>query len=310
MAQTACGPTISEAFSDQEMALIAVQAADGGPLFRPHVLEAIDRVCAAFENVTTDDQIAIKCLTTVPIMEARPTGAQVVVAREAFPLSAAEALHFHALLLQLEFAPGDVIDRLTGTTVSYIHLPRASLEEVDIGLLFDQQVQAETGTLEMALDDGERPIQPYIDLALDGPSSSSLLGLYDAGEDGALKEPRHLLALERFQGLAEAHPKVVQSFTIVDDIKMVRRGLHKGLPAEAYIPAKRAEVAQLLLALSLAPAGNLFGARLDSNERIGLLRLNLSAMSPEERDRIGRRLDAALSRSVEPEATAFLCLED
>jgi len=306
-----CSEQVRDTFGDQNTTLVAVRAADGGPLFRPNILEAIDGVCAAFEDAMNDYEVAVKCLTSVPIMEARPVGgARVVVARDEFPMTPAEALHFQQLVLQLEFARGDVVDRAMGGRVTYIHLAHSSFEGVDLRGIFERQKTAGGGVLEMVMDDGRGSRADYVAIAQDGPSSGVLVGLYDAGEDGALKEPFHLLALERFQLAVELEPRVVQTFTVADDIKLVRRGLHKGLPGEAYIPPGRAEVSQLLLALSMAPAGNLFGPRLDSRERVGLLRINLSVMSPEQHRRLARKLDAALARSLPVGASGFLCLDD
>ncbi|HCP44920.1 MAG TPA: hypothetical protein DIU15_02675 [Deltaproteobacteria bacterium] len=306
-----CSERVRETFGDQTTTLVAISAADQGPLFRPQILEAVDRVCEAFEDEMTDYEVAVKCLTSVPIMEARPVGgARVLVAREEFPFSPADAIHFQQLVLQLEFSRGDVVDRRLGGKVTYIHLPHASFDGVSLTSIFDAQAEAHQGVLEMTIDDGTTDPEDYTRVAQDGPSAGVLVGLYDAGEDGALKEPSHLLALERYQLAVEAEPKVVQTFTIADDIKMVRRGLHKGLPGEAFIPPARPEVSQLLLALSLAPSGNLFGPRMDSQERVGLLRINLAAMDAAQRKKLARKLDAMLARALPAGSSGFLCLDD
>jgi len=303
-----CTQEVTDAFGDQGASVIAVRARDRGPLFRPAVLEAVDRVCQAFEDEMTDDLVAVKCLTNLPIMEGRPAGARVVVARDEFPMSPEQALTFQALVHQLEFAWGDVIDQ-GGAAISYIHLPTQSFDGVDVRATFDQQVVAELDALEMVLDDGTIPPSEYRAIAADGPSSRYLVGLFDAGEAGGLKEPAALLAMARFQEAAEANPRVAQTFSIADDLKVVRRGLHKGNPADAIIPLRRTEVAQLLLALSMAPSASSFGPRMDTSEQVALLRVNLAAGPPEAIQRIGRRLDALLGAEAPEGGRAFLCLD-
>jgi hypothetical protein len=307
--RTNCTQEVTDAFGPQAATLVAVQATDGGPLFRPHVLESLDRICQAFEDEMTDDLVAVKCVTNLPIMEGRPAGTRVVVARDEFPLSADDALWFQRLVLQLEFARGDVVDT-GGGRVGFVHLPHASFEDVDLGAIFAAQEEAEGATLQMAMDEGlPEQRERYRAIAGDGPSSRYLVGLFDSGEDGGMKEPAALQALDRFQAAAESLPKVSQTFAITDDLKLVRRGLRKGNPGEALIPPKRSEVAQLLLALSMSPAGSAFGPRLDTAERVALVRINLAAVPREVENRLGRRLDQLLVHETRPGGRAFLCLE-
>lgn len=307
--RASCLQEVTDAFGSQGATLVAVRPTDGGPLFRPHVLESLDRVCQAFEEAMTDDMVAVKCLTNLPIMEGRPAGTRVVVARDEFPFTPEDALWFQRLVLQLEFARGDVVDA-GGGMVGFIHLPATSFEDVDLAAVFAGQAETEAATLEMALDQGlPEQRDDYRAIAGDGPSSRYLVGLFDSGEEGGMKEPVALQALDRFQAAAEGLPKVSQTFAITDDIKLVRRGLRKGNPAEALIPPKRSEVAQLLLALSMSPAGSAFGARLDSGERVALVRINLAAVPREAENRLGRRLDQLLANETRPGGRAFLCLE-
>ncbi len=307
--RASCNQEVTDAFGDQSMSLVAVRARDGGPLFRPAVLEALDRVCEGFEDEMTDDLVATKCLTNLPIMEGRPGGARVVVARDEFPMALEGALAFQRIVLQLEFAFGDVVDA-SGGLVSFIHLHSPSYDGVDLLALFEELAAAEADVLELALDRGEPDeADAYRAIAGDGPSSRYLVGIFDAGTSGGIKEPESLRAMERFQMAAEAHGKVAQTFSVADDLKVVRRGLHKGNPAEAIIPPKRAEVAQLLLALGMAPSGNAFGPRMDTDERVALVRVNLASMPDEAFTRLGKRIDSLLTREAGEGGRAFLCLE-
>lgn len=304
-----CAQEVAAAFGDQGASVVAVRPADGGTVFRPEILGAVDDVCRAFEDRMTDDALAVRCLTSLPIMEGRPAGTRVLVARDDLPETAEEALLLQQLVLQLEFARGDVIDD-AGGLVTFVHLPDSSFQGVDLAAVLEEQAARHEALLDLALDRGEAGERDqYRRVAGDGPSARHLVGIFDSGEKGGMKEPASLQALERFQAAAEASPKVAQTFTIADDLKLVRRGLHKGNPADAVIPLRRSEVSQLLLALSMAPGAGAFGVRLDNAERIGLVRVNLSAVPRDVEARLARRLDEALSREAPAGGRAFLCLD-
>jgi hypothetical protein len=122
-----------------------------------------------------------------------------------------------------------------------------------------------------------------------------------------MKEPVHLLALERFQVRAEAHPHVTETLTLADDLKLVRRGLRKGIPVEAILPATRTEAAQLLLALAMAPGAAELGVHVDGNERVAIVRVELSSLDDPERALLGARLEAILVQEAADGARALLC---
>jgi len=310
MTRAECRQEINDSFGPQQYALLAVRARDQGPLFRTDVLEAVDRVCSAFEDAAADDTRDVKCLTTVPIMYSSAMGARVLIAREELPFTSQQALDFHGLVLQMEFARGDIVDPKTGALVTYIHLPREIFAEGVMERVFASQKDAEADSLEMEFDGGDGPPSlEYQRLAAGGPSSAAVFGLYDSGRDGGLKEPPTLMAIDRFQTSAESLPRVAQSFTIVDVVKLVRRGLHRGIVSEAFVPPVRAEVSQLLLALSMSPQGGGFGPTMDSRERVAILRVNLKSVGPEQKRAVAQKLERLLRRQVQPGARAFLCLD-
>jgi hypothetical protein len=311
MTRAECQQEINQSFGPQQSALLALRARDGGPLFRTRVLEAVDRVCQAFEDKAIDDRRAVKCLTTVPIMYPSAMGARVLVAREELPFTVAQSLDFQRLVLQLEFARGDMVDPRTGGMVTYIHLPLENFEPETIRKVFDTQSGTEASTLTMELDDatGETP-RSYQQAAAGGPSSAAFFGLYDSGTDGGLKEPATLIAIDRFQAAAETLPLVAQTFSIADVVKLVRRGLRRGMVGEAFIPPVRAEISQLLLALSMSPIDGGFGPTMDSRERVAILRINLKSVGPEQKRRLGQSLERLLAQQVQPGARAFLCFDE
>jgi len=301
-----CRAEIDDVFGPQDTAVVALRSTDGGGVFRPDVLEAIDRVCVAFEDAQVDHDVMTKCLTNVPLMEARPGGARLVMPRDELPVDPPGAVRIQTLMLELEFAVGDVVDG-SGTR-SYIHVNRGMFDGVDLRALFEAQQAAEP-SLEMAIDLEPGDLAAYRKVAGAGPSAAAVLGLLDTGQDGGIKEPSALQALDRFQVAAEGTPKVAQSFTIVDDLKVTRRGLRRGNPAEAVIPPKRSEVAQLLLAMTMAPTGDMFGPRIDSAQRVALVRVNLMPTTPEMRKRVTKRLEDALLLEAPEGARAIVCEE-
>ncbi len=301
-----CSQEIRQVFGPQDWAIVALRAKDKQSLFRPEILEALDRVCAGFEDAAVDDELSVKCMTNLPIMEGRPTGTRVVIGRDDLPMSPARAVHFGVLVGQFEFARGDIIDKATGSSTTYFHLPLSSFDGVDLVAKAAQLATQEEALLDLAMDQDGNAGGPFRRIAGNGPSFHYLVGLYDSGNDGGIKEPATLLAMERFQEVAESLPKVAQTFSIADDLKTVRRGLHRGDPAQAVIPLARGEVSQLLLALSLNQAGN-FGPRMDSAERVAVLRVNLASASAEQRRKTTRHLTSHLAAQVLPGHRAFLC---
>ncbi len=306
MDRATCDQEIRDAFYDQDQAVVVLKPKDDGSLWRSEVLTALDQVCTGFEDAQTGWDIAVKCITSVSLMEARKGAPpSMVILRDELPLKTeAELARVKALGTSLEFAMRDTID-VEGTR-AYVHLPFASFEGVDLPALVAEQLAAQS-VLEGALDlPGSEPSPEYEALAGDGPSGRSFVGLYDAGADGAIKDPVHLAVLEAFQERAEGLKHVAQSFTIVDDLKVTRQGLRGG-KAEAFsLPTSRAEAAQLLLALSMSPATKL-GPRLDGRERVGLIRVNLSPTTDEQARRTLRKLETFLAQETPEGARAFFC---
>ena len=305
MDPTQCKEEVEALFGPQEEAVLVLRARDNAPVFRPQILHAIDRVCREFEDAATDTTRRVQCITNLPLMEARPGGARMVVPRDEFPLDIAGALRIQRLLLEVEFAVGAALD--PSLTRTWIYLPRSSFAGVELRDVLARAL-AQEPLLEAVLDDNSDAARPgFRRIAGEGPSASTLVGLYDSGRDGGMKEPLHLLALERFQVRAEGFPHVTETFTLADDIKLVRRGLRKGIPAEAILPPTRTEVAQLLLALALAPGASDFGVRVDGSERVGIVRINVSALDLADRANLAARLEEILVHEAADGARAVIC---
>jgi len=309
MDRATCQSEINEAFLPQDMAVFALRPADGGTVFRSEVLEAIERVCTAFEDEQTDFELAVKCLTSVPLMESRKNAPpRQIMIRDELPAPSEPTDHrLETATRGLEFATGDVISE--DATVAYGHVPLVSFDGVDLRAIFATALGAEP-LLTGAIDTGApEDVEPYVALAGDGPGARAIIGLYDAGMDGALKEPVHLQALEAFQARAEGLKTVAETFTVVDDLKVVRKGLRGGNQEAYTLPKARPEAAQLLLALTMSPAAK-YGARIDGRERVALIRVNLSSLNDAEYARTVRKLEQFLGAETAEGATAFLCTDN
>jgi hypothetical protein len=57
----------------------------------------------------------------------------------------------------------------------------------------------------------------------------------------------------------------------------------------------------------MSPSAGAFGPRIDSTERVALVRINLSASSPEQKKRLERRIDKMLQAETLPGGRAFIC---
>lgn len=309
MEQASCAQEVRDAFLPQEQAVLALATRDGGTLWRADVLTALDGICEGVEDEQTDYEIAVKCITSISLMEARKgVPPRMVVLRDEMPLDPdADLMRLKELGTSLEFSLRDTIDA-TGTR-AYVHMPLASFDGVDIpslvsSLLGEQEVL--DGALHMP---GTEVPEGYQEVAADGPTAHAIVGLYDAGVDGGLKDPVHLAVLERVQQRAETLRNVAQSFTIVDDLKVTRQGLKGGRDEMFALPTSKAETAQLLLALSMSPATRL-GPRLDGRERVGLMRVNLGVTTADQRRRIARKLDGFLAQETPEGARAFFCRDE
>jgi uncharacterized protein len=76
--------------------------------------------------------------------------------------------------------------------------------------------------------------------------------LIEGGEDGAIKDPRVLDAMEATQRFLEAQPHVGKTLSLTDFIRRMNRAMHADDPAYDRIPESRNLVAQYLLAYSLS----------------------------------------------------------
>ncbi len=82
--------------------------------------------------------------------------------------------------------------------------------------------------------------------------TNRLYVLIEGGEDGAIKDPRVLSAMDATQRLLEAQPHVGKTLSLADFIRRMNRAMHADDPGYDRIPESRDLVAQYLLAYSLS----------------------------------------------------------
>ena len=76
--------------------------------------------------------------------------------------------------------------------------------------------------------------------------------LVDGAEEGAIKDPQVLSAMEETQRFLESQPHVGKTLSLADFIRRMNRAMHGDEPAYDRIPESRELVAQYLLAYSLS----------------------------------------------------------
>ena len=82
--------------------------------------------------------------------------------------------------------------------------------------------------------------------------TNRLYVLIEGDEEGAIKEPRVLSAMEATQRFLEAQPHVGKTLSLADFIRRMNRAMHADDPGHDRIPESRDLVAQYLLAYSLS----------------------------------------------------------
>ncbi|PYM56751.1 MAG: RND transporter [Candidatus Rokuibacteriota bacterium] len=82
--------------------------------------------------------------------------------------------------------------------------------------------------------------------------TNRLYVLIEGDEEGAIKEPRVLSAMEATQRFLEAQPHVGKTLSLADFIRRMNRAMHADDPGYDRIPESRDLVAQYLLAYSLS----------------------------------------------------------
>jgi len=97
--------------------------------------------------------------------------------------------------------------------------------------------------------------------------TNRLYVLIEGGEEGAIKDPAVLGAMESTQRFLEAQPHVGKTLSLADFVRRMNRAMHADDPGYDRIPESRDLIAQYLLAYSLAGDLNDLDAYVDDRYR-------------------------------------------
>ncbi len=303
-----CMEPLADLFGAQPFATLAMRPLVGGTVFTPEVLAAVDRVTARLEGEQTGRTLAIRSITTLPLMEPGPLGAQMLTMREQLPADMAEAGRLQALLFSYDFAIGDVID--PGGSVAFLQLPTENFPGVDLAAVVEALRPGVAEQLILALD-GTPGADPalYAEVAGTGPQATGVWVAFRGEEAGSCKTPEFLVALKGFQDRTRALPAVAGAYSLVDDLRLTRRAVHKGDPGAAVLPPKQSEINQLLMLFELSGNAEDFGARLAADAQATVVRFGLAAGGPPDRDALLRRIQQFSTEGFPTGVVATVCPE-
>ena len=185
-------------------------------------------------------------------------------------------------------APGDRIgallvrcDRLVKTHPVWILAVSGAFTMAGIGGML--LLRIETNLIEYFRETSEvRVAYDFLQANISGANSFEIL-IEGGGPDSVL-EPAVLRALEATQRELERSPRITQTQSLADLVKMMNRAFHDGDEARFRIPDTRPEVAQLLLLLSMSDDRG--GLDLFANEEYSCARISsrmTTVPSPELR---------------------------
>ncbi len=302
-----CVDGIEAAFGPQRSHVVALRPRTTDTVFDPAVLEAVDRVTAELEAAQTAEELSIKSIATVPLMTSTGGGAAMETIREQLPTDAAGALRSRTLLYQYEFAAGDTLDATGGAT--FVSLPAVNFAGADVDALVARVAAGVADTLEVALDGTAAADRAaYREVAGDaGPSADTLWIVLTAPEDGSIRDPEFLHALEALQLRLEALPEVAGTYALTDDVKLARRAAHRGDPAAAVLPDKRGEVSQLLMLMEMSGNATAFGRRVSDDGASTLLRVTLPVLGEQARAAVVEAARQGSSEGFPPGTEVQLC---
>ena len=272
-----CLGWIEDQFGPQRSYVVALNPLGGENVFTPEMLETVDLVTARLEDAQTGYELAIRSITTSPLFEPSPTGMKTLRIRDHLPTNLPGAARFRALLFSYEFAVGAGVD--SGGSATYIHLPTGNFEGVDVDALV-HEIRIEIHDKMMISVDGTPGADrdEYREVSNRGPSADTLWVVFSSEEPGGVKTPAFLRALTGFQTRIEALPEVSESYSVAEDVMLTRRVVRKGNPAEYRLPAKQAEINQLLMMYQLSGNVDDFGERISSDGSVAVVRVNLPVL--------------------------------
>lgn len=299
---------LTEVFGAQRFVTVAMRPLAGPTVFTSEHLAAVDHVTRRLEDAQQARTLAIRSITTLPLMEPGPLGARMTRMRDEMPGDDPAVQRLRALLFSYDFAVGDVTT--PAGTVAFAQLPVENFEGVDLDALVEEIRPEVAAELILALDGTDAADGAlYREVAGLGPRSYGVWVAFRAEESGALKTPGFLLALRGFQDRCRALPAIAGAYSVVDDLRLTRRAVHKGDPGAATLPTKQSEINQLLMLFELSGNAEDFGARLTGDGRATVIRFGFAADRTGEWDPVLRRIQQYAGEGFPDGVTATVCPE-
>jgi len=303
-----CLDGIERLFGPQRTAVIALQPLAGGTVFSPPMLAAVDEVTRLAEDARTDEDLAVRSISTVPLLRRSTVGVEMETIRDGLPVDDAGARRFREMLYSYEFTIGDGLN--AAGTRTYVHLPLVDYEGVDVDAMV-HGIRAEVVDELLVAVHGTpgADARIYREVAGRGPSADAVWVVYTADDDGGVRTPEFLRAVHGFQVMAEGLPGTAGSYSLAEDVMLARRAAHKGDPAAYQLPGKQAAVNQLLMMLQLSGQAGAFGERVTSDGRQTLVRIHLPLLDEAERTRTVQQLQTLASQGFPDGVSASVCYE-
>jgi len=308
MPEDGCLDWIEEQFGPQRTFVVALHPMAGNAIFKPELLDAVDYVTARLEDAQTDYALAIRSITTAPLLVPSPGGVKMERIRDGLPVDQVGAHRYQGLLMSYEFAIGDAVD--AGASRTFVHLPRDNFVGVDLDTLVEEIRVDVADKLMIALDGtaaADRSM--YKEVAGMGPSSDAVWVVFDSEEKGAMKTPQFLRALQLFQTRVESLPTTAGTYSVAEDVKLVRRATHKGDPAAYALPNKQVEITQLLMMYQLSGNAADFGERITDDGRLTVVRVHLPVLKDGARTRTARQIRQYAREGFPVGVNAGVCVE-
>jgi len=308
MPEDDCLGWIEDQFGPQRSYVVALHPMAGNTIFTPELLDAVDFVTARLEDAQTDYVLAVRSITTAPLLVPSPGGVKMERIRDGLPVDLIGAHRYQGLLMSYEFAIGDAVDAAGSTT--FIHLPRDNYVGVDLDALVEE-IRAEVADKLMIAIHGTEAADRtmYREVAGFGPSSDAVWVVFDSDDKGAMKAPAFLRALQMFQSRVESLPTTAGTYSVAEDIKLVRRATHKGDPAAYMLPTKQVEITQLLMMYQLSGNTADFGERITADGRLTVTRVHLPALKDGARTRTARQIRQYAREGFPAGVNADVCVE-
>ena len=119
-------------------------------------------------------------------------------------------------------------------------------------------------------------------------------------KEGDMEDPSLLKSIEQLQLFLDQQPSVGKTTSIADYIKLVNKAFHDNNPAYYLLPESKRQIAQYLLAYSLADPQGTLDEYIDYNHRMALVTLKTTDTSSTSLLRLKRLIEQECSKLFPP----------